>query len=117
MAKKYGIGRAGGKPTAYIQNLEYTMKTLTGGDPKSAFKLMQLSKSDPQAAYARILLGLQKQNQEAFGDERQTEEEMRKAAKDSVTSFRDDMFNELIQPGGGQQEAPPPSQNDPLGLL
>ena len=109
-AKKYGIGKSGSKPTAYIQNLEYTMKTLTGGDPDKAFKLMQLSKSDPQTAYSRILVGLQKQNQEAFGEEKMTDEEMRKKAKDSVTSFRDDMFKGLL----GEQ-APAADNKDPLG--
>jgi len=119
MAKQYGIGRAG-KQTAYIQNLEYTMKKLTGGDARRAVKLMQLSKSDPQAAYARILLGLQKQNQEAFGEEKMTDQEMQAAAKDSVTSFRDDLFNELIPQGGGQPGVAQPDvarENDPMGLL
>jgi len=112
-AKKYGISKGGSKPTAYIQNLEYTMKKLTGGDPNKAFKLMQLSKSDPQAAYSRILVGLQKQNAEAFTDEKMTDEEMRKKAKDSVTSFRDDMFEGLL--GGDKQDAA--GNKDPLGLL
>ncbi len=107
IAKKYGIGKgAASRPTAYIQNLEYTMKKLTGGDARKAFQLMQLSKSDPQTAYSRILIGLQKQNQEAFGDEKMTDDEMRKAAKDSVTSFREDMFEELLGPQKGGAPVP-----------
>ena len=108
-AKKYGIGRGAGRPTAYIQNLEYTMKKLTGGDARKAFQLMQLSKSDPQTAYSRILIGLQKQNAEAFGEDKMTDDEMRQAAKDSVTSFREDMFKELLGPqeGGGQAPTQP----------
>lgn len=110
MDKKYGLGRAGkDNRTAYIQNLEYTMKTLTGGDPQKAFKLMQLSKSDPQTAYARVLISLQKQNEEKFDDEKMTEEEMRKAAKDSVSSFRKDMFNGLFKQD--QQDTQPQQQN------
>lgn len=113
-AQKYGIGTKSGKPSAYIQNLEYTMKKLTGGNAQAAFKLMQLSKSDPQAAYSRIYLGLQKQNAEAFGEDKMTDDEMKKKAKDAVTSFRDDMFEGLLNPeapaatGGGK---------DPLGLF
>ena len=94
---------------------EYTMSKLTGGDARKAFELMQISKSDPQAAYSRILLGLQKQNKEAFDEEKMTDEEMRQAAKDSVTSFREEMFDKLL----GKQESPAPAQNnnDPMGLL
>ena len=107
MAKQYGIGRGGkDKRTAYIQNLEYTMKKLTGGDARKAFQLMQLSKSDPQTAYSRILIGLQKQNQEAFGEDKMTDDEMRRAAKDSVTSFREEMFNELL---GEESQTPAPA--------
>jgi len=128
-AKKYGIGRGAGRPTAYIQNLEYTMKKLTGGDARKAFQLMQLSKSDPQAAYSRILIGLQKQNQEAFGEDKMTDDQMRKAAKDSVTGFREEMFDELLgeeskTPASIQQDGQVESvfnqggdNKDPFGLL
>lgn len=109
MAKKYGIGTGGkDKRTAYIQNLEYTMKNLTNNDPRKAFELMQISKSDPQAAYAKILLDLQKQNKDKFEDA-MTQEEMRKAAKDAVTSFRKDMFDDLMNPVEGGQPAPDPA--------
>lgn len=103
------------KKTAYIQNLEYTMKKLTGGDARKAFELMQISKSDPQAAYSRILIGLQKQNKDAFDEEKMTDDEMRQAAKDSVTGFRKEMFDELL----GEQESPAPAQgdNDPMRLF
>jgi len=115
-AKKYGIGTGAAKVPADIQRHKYWMKTLTGGDPQKAFKLMQLSKSDPQAAYARILLGLQKQNAEKFGDEKMSDADLQKAAKSSVTSFREGMFDELFSKGtgaGGGQN----NQSDPLGLL
>jgi len=109
-AKKYGIGAGASKVPADIQRHKYWMKTLTGGDPQKAFKLMQLSKSDPQAAYARILLGLQKQNQEAFGKDKMTEVQLRKAAKDSVVNFREGMFNDLFS----KQKPTSPSQPAPV---
>jgi hypothetical protein len=76
---------------------------------------MQLSKSDPQTAYAKILLDMQKANRDLFDDEKMTDKEMRAAAKDAVTSFRNDLLDSLMKPapGNGQQGMPPPEQESP----
>ena len=98
MAKKYGIGKGGAKPTAYIQNLEYLMKSFTGGDPRKAMELYTLSNEKPLLAKTRILDGLRRANESRRRSEKWSEGEMDQMARDSVSSFRNEMFDRLMGP-------------------
>jgi hypothetical protein len=92
-------GTAGRVP-AEIQTIEYYAKNLTGGDRQRAFQLKQLSKADPQAAFARIYAKMQDDNAEKLPEEQMTNEEMRETAWGTVEFFQQKQLDKLF----GQKE-------------
>jgi len=121
-----------GKTPAAIQEIEFYAKKITGGDYKKAILLKRMATENPGVAYSKALSDLRSANEEAFSDEKKTEEELKKLAKESVDYFRDARLEELF---GKDKNAPTqqqrglpedmskgtinrtPQGKDPLGIL